>query len=86
MPELVLKILPVVAAGALALVIYLLVDRFLLAGPRASKRLGDFVGTAAQIAGKSVKYGSRDAASGGVAPIGQPGWYARGLFYHGRLN
>ena len=60
MPELVLKILPVVAAGALALVIYLLVDRFLLAGPRASKRLGDFVGTAAQVAGRSVKYGSRE--------------------------
>lgn len=61
MPDIVLKILPVVAAGAFAYVIYLLVDRFLLQGPRASKRLGDFVGTAAQSLGNNaVKYGSHE--------------------------
>jgi hypothetical protein len=73
MPEFVLKVLPVVAAGAVALAVYLLVDRFVLAGPRASKRLGDFVGTAAQVSGKSVKYGSHANTRCGW-PFSPLGW------------
>ncbi len=60
MQDILMKFGPVVAAGAFAFVIYLVLERFVFRGPRAAKRLGDFVGGATQASGSQVKYGSRE--------------------------